>query len=416
MRMYVHKMLAAFLALPLAGCITTYSVKKIDPSTDAGGIRYSLPKPYLMVTPKGDGTIDVEVKYFPDLANTYAITAKSYFAKHKLSVSLQDGLLTAVTFDTDSTGVASQLIESGASVKAERLKAEAEAAKAEAAKEAEAQAAVVAAEKALRAAQAELQALLANNAPENEIRAARVKVAVAEANLAAAQEAAGRLSGGSAESNNPGNTDSANAPPAAADVTAAGNSKNNSVNTGTESTPPAAADVPAAPVQAADPFPLKSRGPIFFEIVDKMENGTNVVKLVAQRFDNADFQGKFSTVVPPPVPPEPPPPPTLFPKHVATVTPKDGLLALKIQADRPISQLLLGPDSSSSLVRVDPPPVSQVSLPRTIALLSPTEIQVVFDPGTPNGLYQLTLEFKYPVPGPEKEKGGSDLVSLEIRR
>jgi hypothetical protein len=313
--------------------------------------------------------MEVEVVYFPDLANTYAIEATSYLAKHKLTVGVAKGLLSSVAFDSSQTGVASQLIESAAAVEAKRVEAAAAAAKAEAAEVAAAEAAVAAAQKALDAARAELTALLENNGTESEIRAARVKIAVAEANLAAAQAALQRVS-----------------PSAPANAPKEGETSN------------------------AAEFPLQARGPVFFEIVDRMEKGKNVVGLVAKPLIGAERQPKFPTAVrpEPPAQPSPLPAPKLYPEHVFTVTPgKGGLVEVRIHADSPISRLLLEESTLEQEGVTGPLP-----LPKSIALMTPTEIRVVFPPAVKAGTYFLTLELEYTAG--DEAKDGSDQVTFVI--
>jgi hypothetical protein len=110
------------LSLPLlAGCVTTLESKRaID---GAEGLTYALPIPILKVTPKGDGTMAVEVLYIPDPANTYTVQAHSYLGGYTFQVKTNQGLLDTVTFSPDGTAVAQQAIESYAEVQKAKIEA-----------------------------------------------------------------------------------------------------------------------------------------------------------------------------------------------------------------------------------------------------------------------------------------------------
>jgi hypothetical protein len=101
------------------GC-TTLRVSKVEYAADGTevdpqpGVRYSLPKPALKVTPRADGTIDVEVVHLPDRDRTYAIRASSWAAKHKLEIGVARGLLQKIAWSPDATAVTTQAVESGA--------------------------------------------------------------------------------------------------------------------------------------------------------------------------------------------------------------------------------------------------------------------------------------------------------------
>jgi|GEM_PF-4855562 len=119
------------LALPLltaiavaSGCASEIKVQKADATTP--GVRYFLPEPFIKVTPKTDGGVDVEVVYLPDPDAEYAITAKSTVGSYTIDINrTQEGFLKSVGFNADSTGVAKQVIDSAAAVKVAELEAKA---------------------------------------------------------------------------------------------------------------------------------------------------------------------------------------------------------------------------------------------------------------------------------------------------
>jgi hypothetical protein len=114
---------ASLLSLLVSGCISYTSVQK-DPDGKRPGIRYALPRPYLLVTPNPDLTVTYQWLYLPDRSNQYVVTSWSFLAKYDLDVQVENGLLTSVGSKQDTGGVASQLISTLASIEAAKLKAE----------------------------------------------------------------------------------------------------------------------------------------------------------------------------------------------------------------------------------------------------------------------------------------------------
>jgi hypothetical protein len=89
------------LLLSTACASTQLTVRKVqDGGKEPNGIRYSLPKPFLLVTPSpsGDGSLKVDVIYLPDTSNTYAIDGRTKRGKYELSVNVKDGLLSKVAW------------------------------------------------------------------------------------------------------------------------------------------------------------------------------------------------------------------------------------------------------------------------------------------------------------------------------
>jgi len=131
--MIMRTLCLAIGAASLAGCMTTVTSKRAEPA--AAGIHYFLPQPFIKVTPSKDGKIAVEVIYLPDPDNEYAISASSSLGNYTLDIKrTEEGFLDTVSFDSDNTGIAKQLIDSGSAVRAAQI--EARATKAKAAEEA----------------------------------------------------------------------------------------------------------------------------------------------------------------------------------------------------------------------------------------------------------------------------------------
>jgi hypothetical protein len=73
------------------------------------GVRYYLPKPFIVFAPQSDGTVTANVVYLPDRSHEYAIDTTSTMSSYGFQASTDPvGLLTAVQYNTDTTAVASQ--------------------------------------------------------------------------------------------------------------------------------------------------------------------------------------------------------------------------------------------------------------------------------------------------------------------
>lgn len=165
--------LVCALGVVIAGC-STLSVTKIDPDdTETKGVRFSLPRPYLLVTPKPDGTIEVKDVYLPDPQATFAADAASYMATHTLDLELSEGVLTIATWKADTTGVVAQALETGSTVAKTMLEEQAKAEAAGGAERVSAQKAEADAADGLRVAEAVAKA---NPTPENLAKLAAARV------------------------------------------------------------------------------------------------------------------------------------------------------------------------------------------------------------------------------------------------
>lgn len=111
----------------LFGCIsyTSFSVEKVESNTNPEGIRYYLPAPYLMVTPKTSGEVDVDIVMLPDPKNQYAIDVDAYMGNYTIDINRsKEGFLETVTLNSDSTGLAKSFIESAGNLRAAEIEVE----------------------------------------------------------------------------------------------------------------------------------------------------------------------------------------------------------------------------------------------------------------------------------------------------
>jgi hypothetical protein len=158
-----------------------------DNDKSVKGVRYYLPKPYLLVMPQADGAIAVDVIYLPDKSRSYAVDPSSHWSSYTFQVARDEkGLLNAIEFKASTTAVGQQLAQSAgaAAVQAYNMRA---------AQLAAVQAQVNAAQAAVDLAQATLDAAIAtlashSGAGEEVIKADKTAIAQAEAKLAAAKQ------------------------------------------------------------------------------------------------------------------------------------------------------------------------------------------------------------------------------------
>lgn len=175
------RILALALALMLPGC-SFLTVTKVDPDALSGkGVRFALPRPYLMVTPNGGGGVDVSAVYLPDPNATFAASAEAWFATHRLDLEIEAGLLTIATWNTDTSAVMAQGVETGSTFAEGVLEAQVKAEESAAAGAAAAQKKLADAEAAVRVAQAVFDA---HPTPENRAKLAGALAAAQNASLA----------------------------------------------------------------------------------------------------------------------------------------------------------------------------------------------------------------------------------------
>jgi hypothetical protein len=107
------------MAATLCGC-ASLTVTKVDDHSPVAGIRYYLPKPFLQVTPRADGTVSLDVIYLPDKDHEYAIDPSSTFSAYTFQVSRDEkGLLTAIEYKASTSIVGQQLATSAGAAAAQ---------------------------------------------------------------------------------------------------------------------------------------------------------------------------------------------------------------------------------------------------------------------------------------------------------
>jgi hypothetical protein len=156
----------ALAALVSTGCTTVVTVRPVTPTSTPTGVRYSLPKPVLHVTPNDDGTVTVDVLFLPDPDKTYAIDSSTFLAAHSLDVMVSKGLLTKVGAIGDSTAVAADLVRAAGTVRADVGKQQGDALSAKQSTVATAQGALDTAESTLAAEEAKLATMIAQGATD----------------------------------------------------------------------------------------------------------------------------------------------------------------------------------------------------------------------------------------------------------
>jgi hypothetical protein len=343
MKSYFKNFLLISCAIPLlAGCTRLNVTKISDHATNqSAGIRYSLPKPYIQVTPQGDGSVVADIVYLPDPENSYVIDGKSYLAFHSLNISTEEGLLKKIVWTGDSSAVFAQGVSSGAAVAEKNIASDAKSAAERDTKVESAQKAVDEAQLAVDMAASDLELLVANNASADAILKAKVALNEAQLKLAAARKKVN---------------------------VAAGNAR---------------ADSPEMKERT------KNAGPVLFAINERLNSsGSPTVVLVAAKQNSQD---QPSYVADPPFRPAPDGPKDieLFPKGMEGLRPdKDGNMQLLIIANSPISEV----DRTASVLELKG--AGKKQLP-PISIETPTTIRVALS-GTPPGEYTLTLAFKIP--------------------
>jgi hypothetical protein len=165
--MIIRRRAAFVLAvLVTAGCTSVVTVRPVTSASTPTGVRYSLPKPMLHVTPSADGTVTVEVVLLPDAEKTYAIDSFTVLAAHSLDVMVSRGLLQKVGAIGDSTAVTADLVRATGTVFGDVAKQQATAMETKESIVASAQTAVDGAESNLAAAEAKLATMVADGSQE----------------------------------------------------------------------------------------------------------------------------------------------------------------------------------------------------------------------------------------------------------
>lgn len=382
----MRKSYLALLLLPLfaAGCISRMAVTKVEAkNADEPGFRYFLPKTYLLVTPAPDGTVTVEKVFLPDPTREYAVTAKAYASKYKLSVQVDEkGLLKKVVWNPSDAESTKAALESAANIQKARIDAEATAAKAEAEKAAKAVAALATAEAAVSTAELEVRIAVAERdklvelgAPNDKIIVAEVAVEKARLKLLAAQKALADLQTASATSRA---LDSFRDPAAAQE----------------------------------DRWKIRAWGPVLYEVAEDVDATTGKVTVVALRPVNAqEFLPTSKKLEDPP--------------KVAQVKPRLAIRGSGVlrKSGRPLRFVI---ESDTQIIA--PLNKARVRLAHNGQLLDATgrakvltdlnaslnnTITVDIEPDAPTGSYQLELEIQVLEAG--KPKSVPIGVAFEVR-
>jgi hypothetical protein len=195
MRTFAQQCVVLASIVTLTGC-THVVVERIKPDTDASAVRgqrFSLPRPYIQVTPQADGSVVAEVVYMPDPDHTYAIHSYSIFATNALEVITENsGIIKSVNWTADSSAVVAGAITSTGTVTGTLLQAEQKQKQEAQAQENSASKAVADARLALAQAEANLALALASGTAADILRA-RIAVSDATLKLQALEAALNRI-------------------------------------------------------------------------------------------------------------------------------------------------------------------------------------------------------------------------------
>jgi hypothetical protein len=390
--------LSFFLGIITIGC-TEIKVRRIDvddaKTTMVSGIRYSLPKPFIRVTPKPDGGVDVDVAYLPDGDSTYAINASSKLADHTLNVTLENGMLKNLQFKGDTTAVPTQAAQTASNATTKTIEAQAKAMQ-DAQAAAQTQAKTVGdAKLAVTVAKARLQAMVdRGGADPKDLAKAAADVAEAETRLAA-------LTGGGSGAGGGGNSA----------TTGGGGATRPSTGNAAQPAPDDKA-VSLANLRPAPPKLLEGqtwislRGPVLYAV---NERGDDNVELRAVMFDGSE-QNVFPTTTQPSQQPTAQAP-ILSPDNVVLIFGDPaGKREMILNASAPLTGIL---NTSSSLLLLPPgdaAPVQKVTPP--IEILPPNQNKIRVDlTGVMPGTYRLLLAFSYK----DRDASKSDLATVTFR-
>lgn len=357
----------------LTGC-TCLTVKKVAPESPTPGVRYSLPKPFVQVTPQPDGSVTADIVFLPDADNTYAVDGQSFLSTHTLKVSTANGLLTKLTWNADSSAVVAQGVQSAEAVAQQHQDALNKAAADTKSKIADAQKAVDDAQLAVDTAQTDLAIVLGNGGSGDAILKAKIALNEAQLKLAAAKARLAKLKGTEPD----------------------GSAKESS------------GDQPSRQPETAKkagslPGETQVLGPILYAVnerVDKNNRPLVILQATGGRPDLPnELQPSYPTV---PLPKSEAKEPDFFPKGVEGIHPdKDGNMQLLIVSSGPVSSI------QTNLSKLEGP---KKDLP-PISIETPTTIRVDLR-GYDAGDYNLQLWFTYP---PKEKSFERDLVFKIIK-
>jgi hypothetical protein len=363
-----HWIALAVAIITAEGCCDPITVKRVnplEPSKLLEGIRYSLPKPYIQITPGPDGGMDADIIFLPDPENTYVIKGSATFcSSYSLNIGLSQGLLTSVDWNVDSSVVGASAVQAAGAVGQKVIDAQVAEQTKQATTLAAAQKALADATLAVQIAQANVKIVNESNGTDAAKLSAREALSAALLTQAHAQEALDALLGRRASK-----------PP---ERTAA-----------------------AATSESQDKSKVDSSritylyGPMLYAVNERTVEGKPTVELRA-----ALPQGLYPTVG------VPPKQPTLFPKGNETVNPdKDGKASLTITPSGPIVTVV----SDECLL------ISKAGTKKFdhVTLESSTSIKADLTSLEP-GAYTLKVAFKYG--DPKTPADGQDVVTFTLGR
>lgn len=100
-----------FMSVCLTGCYTSITAKEVTENSNACGLRYYLPTPYLIVRHLPNDTWDAELQVFADRSRIFSAQPNAYFAKSDFTLTYNaDGTIKEFSLTQDSTAVASASI------------------------------------------------------------------------------------------------------------------------------------------------------------------------------------------------------------------------------------------------------------------------------------------------------------------
>src|SRR5687768_13568288 len=102
--MAAKRLLACMCVLFLCGCARFQFYNNSDLTGAETGIKYYTAKPYLLVARTGnkDKPVEVSVVYLPDMKNPVYASPRSGLGSSNLTLSLSNGMLTAMGQQTDT--------------------------------------------------------------------------------------------------------------------------------------------------------------------------------------------------------------------------------------------------------------------------------------------------------------------------
>lgn len=420
--------------LILSGC-TCLTVTKVSPNSDTlaiegEGQRFSLPRPYIQVTPNADGSISADIIYLPDPEHSYVVESFSFLASDALEVSTEGGIIKTINWTGDSSAVVADAVASGGSAASGILQAEQTKKAEQKAKEDTARKAVDDAQLEFDLAQSTLAFRTASEPlGSDKIKEATLALQAAALKLSAAQAAFDRIRG-TATSNKQFRKKEDDASKAVDDAQSEldearrelDNRQKEGAALGNIIQAQHAVDTRLDKLEVAKGELAKVTGQVFgpklFGIRDeirKVANSTAIAPFleiftVGQHAET--HEGHWNALQPtyPVKWPTPPKPPTvrIFPEGTNTVPDPNNSWRLTLQSGVPLVRLVERETTFKGTGAVPP------GLP-TITFTYPTAITVNLE-GIPEGDYILDLAYQTRQLESDDKKDGSTRIKIKITR